>query len=117
MSYYSGLSLACLGETEEARRMFEQMLEYAADLRRREPKIDYFATSLPLMLLFNDDLRKRNEVTAAFLEAQAKLGLGEKEEGMGLLRSVLSADRNHVGAADLMAELELEADPRSATRR
>ncbi len=116
MSYYSGLSLACLGKTEEARRMFEQMLEYAKNLRTTVPKIDYFATSLPLMLLFNDDLRKRNEVTAAFLAAQAKLGLGEKAEGLELLRGVLSADRNHAGAADLIAELELEAEPRSAAR-
>jgi tetratricopeptide (TPR) repeat protein len=117
MSYYSGLSLACLGETEEARRFFERLREYAMNLRRAEPKIDYFATSLPLMLLFNDDLRKRNEVTATFLEAQAKLGLGATAEGMELLRSVLSADRNHAGAADLMVELALGADPRSAARR
>ena len=117
MSYYSALSLACLGETEEARQMFEQMLAYGGELRRREPKIDYFATSLPLMLLFNDDLRKRNELTAAFLEGQAKLGLGEKAEGLELLRSVLSADGNHAGAADLIAEIELEADPHSAARR
>lgn len=117
MSYYSGLSLACLGKAEEAWRLFEQMLEYAGALRRSEPKIDYFATSLPLMLLFNDDLRKRNEVAAALLEAQAKLGLGEKAEGLELLRTVLSADCNHAGAADLMAELELTADPRPAARR
>jgi hypothetical protein len=44
-------------------------------------KIDYFATSLPTMLLFDDDLQFRQETTALFLQAQAQLGSGQKSEG------------------------------------
>ena len=36
----------------------------AEHLLGQEVKIDYFATSLPTMLLFNDDLQQRHAVTA-----------------------------------------------------
>jgi hypothetical protein len=78
-------------------------------LRTEEPKIDYFATSLPQMLLFDDDARKRNEVRADFLEAQARIGLGDPVAGRALLDGVLAADPNNAYAADLVAELELQS--------
>ena len=55
------------------------------------------------MLLFDDDLRFRQETTALFLQAQAQLGLGRTAQGRRLLRSVLERDPNHALAADLLA--------------
>jgi hypothetical protein len=54
------------------------------------------------MLLFNDDLQKRNAIEAMFFEAQALLGLGQGEEGRRLLQHVLELDQNHAGAADVL---------------
>ncbi len=68
----------------------------------RRPKIDYFATSLPAMLLFDEDLARRQTITARFLEAQARLGLGEEADGLRLLEEVLAMDNAHTGAIDLL---------------
>jgi hypothetical protein len=65
-------------------------------------KLDYFATSLPTMLLFTDDLERRQETTAIFLEAQAHLGLGRTTVARRLLCEILRRDPSHALAADLI---------------
>jgi hypothetical protein len=54
------------------------------------------------MLLFDEDLARRQTITARFLEAQARLGLGEEAEGLRLLQEVLAMDNAHTGAIDLL---------------
>lgn len=106
MTYYRALSLRELGQAEEASRLLRDLEAYAGRLLRTKATVDYFATSLPAMLLFDDDLQKRRTIAARFLQAQAKLALGRKAQARKLLNEVLSLDRNHAGAADLLAELE-----------
>ncbi len=77
----------------------------ARRLARTPAKIDYFATSLPTMLLFDDDLDARQQTTGLFLEAQANLGLGRRARARALLATVLKRDPAHALAADLVAEL------------
>ena len=109
LSYYNALALTRLGRAREADDLLQRLLEFAVALRTEDPKIDYFATSLPQMLLFEDDARKRNAVRADFLEAQARIGLGDIAAGRKLLDCVLGADPNNAYAADLLAELELQS--------
>ena len=61
------------------------------------------------MLLFEDDARKRNAVRGDFIEAQARIGLGDVAAGRELLDRVLTADPNNAYAADSIAELELQS--------
>ncbi|HEX3627246.1 MAG TPA: DUF5107 domain-containing protein [Verrucomicrobiae bacterium] len=105
MTYYSGLALKKLGETAKAKKLFQDLLGYARTLQRSTAKIDYFATSLPTMLIFEDDLQFRQETTALFLQAQALLGLGKQTQAKGLLKRVLSRDPSHAQAADLLSEI------------
>ena len=72
---------------------------------KAKAKIDYFATSLPTMLLFDDDLQYCQATTALFLQAQARLGLGQKVSAKKLLQQVLQRDPNHALANDLNYEL------------
>ncbi len=102
MTYYSALSWERLGQRAKARKLFRELLAYATKLEKAPAKIDYFATSLPAMLLFDDDIRFRQETTALFLQAQAHLGLGNRAKGRSLLRNVLKRDPNHALAADLV---------------
>lgn len=104
MTYYSALSLERLGRRAEAHKLLRGLLTYARNLARQPAKIDYFATSLPTMLLFDDDLTARQLTTALFLEAQARLGLGETTAARRLLRTVLKRDPNHAVAADLLGK-------------
>jgi tetratricopeptide (TPR) repeat protein len=101
MTYYSALSWEKLGEKAKAKKLLKDLLSYAKGLSKSKAKIDYFATSLPTMLLFDDDLQFRQETTALFLEAQARLGLGETAAAKKLLAEVLKRDPNHALASDL----------------
>jgi tetratricopeptide (TPR) repeat protein len=104
MTFYSALSLERLDRTAKAKKLLNDLLAYAEKLAKTPAKIDYFATSLPTMLLFDDDLQFRQETSALFLQAQAHLGLGQKSEAKSLLQKVLRRDPNHAFAADLLAE-------------
>lgn len=102
MTYYSALAWQCLGHRMKARRLLKDLLAHALKLEKQPTSIDYFATSLPTMLLFNDDVQSRQKTTALFLQGLARLGLGQKAKARALLRSVLERDPNHAQAADLM---------------
>ncbi|HUA39029.1 MAG TPA: DUF5107 domain-containing protein [Candidatus Sulfopaludibacter sp.] len=102
MTYYSALSWEKLGWRAKAKKLFRDLLVYAQRLQKSRAKVDYFATSLPTMLLFEDDLQFRQETAALFLQAQAQLGLGKKARANSLLRTVLRRDPNHAFAADFL---------------
>ena len=104
MTYYSALSWEKLGQKAKAKKLFRDLLAYAQQLQKSEAKIDYFATSLPTMLLFDDDLQFRQETAALFLQAQARLGLGQPTPAKKLLTNVLKRDPNHALAADLISQ-------------
>lgn len=103
MTYYSALALARLGRKTQARQLLRDLLGHARSLAKAGAKIDYFATSLPTMLLFDEDLPARQRTTAKFLEAQARLGLGQPVVAHRLLASILRRAPNHALAADLLA--------------
>ena len=105
MTYYSALAWEELGQSAKPKKLFRDLFTYAQKLQKTQAKIDYFATSLPTMLLFDDDLQRRQETTALFLQSQAQLGLGRKPQAKKLLATVLQRDPNHALAADLNKEL------------
>jgi tetratricopeptide (TPR) repeat protein len=104
MTYYAALSWERLGKEAKAKRLLRELLAYGRQLEKTPSRIDYFATSLPTMLLFEDDLQSRQTTTARFLQAQARLGLRARAQGRALLKTVLQRDPNHARAADLLAE-------------
>jgi hypothetical protein len=111
MTYYSALAAQRLGRGQAARRLLRALRDHARRLASAPATIDYFATSLPTMLLFDDDPARRQRITAWVLEAQACLGLGEEAAGRRLLRQVLRQDPSHALAADLLAEREIRVAP------
>jgi tetratricopeptide (TPR) repeat protein len=108
MTYWSAMALRRLGRDKEATSLFVGILDYATALERKTPKIDYFATSLPTMLLFEEDLQKRQHITATFLHAQALSGLGLGTEAQAALDEVQRLDQSHAGARDLLPEISAE---------
>jgi hypothetical protein len=59
------------------------------------------------MLLFDEDLGRRNRMEAQYLQAQAMAGLGNSAESEQMLQSVLATDGNHMGAADLLQQIRM----------
>jgi len=106
MTYYSARAWEKLGQRAKAEKLFRDLLAYARQLQKTKAKIDYFATSLPTMLLFDDDLQFRQETNARFLQAQAQFGLGRRSAAKKLWSTVLRRDPNHALAADFSAEIE-----------
>ncbi len=104
MTYYSALAWERLGQKARARKLLRDLLAYGRKLQIHRARIDYFATSLPTLLLFDDDLQFRQETTALFLQAQALLGLGQRAAAKKLCQRVLKRDPNHGLAADLVTE-------------
>jgi hypothetical protein len=57
------------------------------------------------MLLFNEDLVRRNRIESLFLRAEAAAGLNRAAEAQTLLEEVLKLDSSHAGASDLLEQL------------
>jgi tetratricopeptide (TPR) repeat protein len=105
MTFWTALALKRLGREEESQSIFQRIHDLSCELEHAEPEMDYFATSLPAMLLFEEDLHQRNRMDALFLRAQAFAGLNRKRDAQDLLSEVLAIDANHQAAADLFSQL------------
>lgn len=116
MTYWRGAALNRLDQTSLAREVYRDIAAYADRLNQTEPKVDYYATSLPTMLLVHEDLARRNHILASFLRAQATHGLYGPEASRSLLRTVLALDSNHAAASDLLLQAEF-AHPVALARK
>lgn len=105
LSYYSALALKALGHADRSTTMFNDIKEYAKNKLKEEANIDYFATSLPLLLVFEDDLQIRNTADSKFLMALAEFGLDNRQEAVSLVNEVLTINTMHLGAKDLKNEI------------
>ncbi len=101
-AYYRALAMRQLGD-DAASEALQRLHRYAEKQMDAEVRIDYFATSLPNFLLFDDDLQQRNRIECLFLRGVARLGLGRQMDGEADLRHVLALDQNH-----MLARLELD---------
>ncbi|CRK80276.1 tetratricopeptide repeat protein [Neobacillus massiliamazoniensis] len=96
--FYQGLSMLKLKNDKEAKRRFNKLIDYGENHLFDDPKIDYFAVSLPDFLVFEDDLKKRNEIHCRYMMALGLIGLNKYEQANAQLKMVLSLDPNHQGA-------------------
>jgi tetratricopeptide (TPR) repeat protein len=101
-TFWVASCLDALGDHEAAAALLTKIQTFARPLEHQRPVIDYFATSLPTMLLFDDDLALRNRIQSMYLSAQAALSLGQPAEAEALVREVLQLDPSHSGAHDLI---------------
>jgi tetratricopeptide (TPR) repeat protein len=104
--YWAARAEQALGRQPRARRHLQALLAAARRLAAVPATIDYFATSLPTMLLFDDDLNVRQKTTAQFIEAAARHGLGEISKASRFLGEVLRRDPAHALAADFLAMID-----------
>ena len=65
---------------------------------RDEVKIDYFAVSMPDLLIWEEDLQIRNEIHCRYMMGLGYLGLGNSTQAREELDAVISLDINHQGA-------------------
>jgi len=111
--YFRAQGTRALGNEDEAHTLFASLLETAGKQLGTNPKIDYFATSLPNLLLFNDDLTKRNDTEAQFLIALAHHGQGNLAKAVQMLESIIREDPNHLLAMEMLGWFKDEVKPAS----
>jgi tetratricopeptide (TPR) repeat protein len=105
-SYFRALALRELGDEEAARKILSELAGFAEEKSKAIAKIDYFATSLPNLLLFDDDLGERNRIESRFLGALAEDGLGDRGKAIDGLREVIASDPNHLPAGFVLQWIE-----------
>jgi hypothetical protein len=98
MTHYRALSLRELGMDDKARALLKDLKSFASKKLKQKVTIDYFATSLPLLLVFEEDLQKRNQWEAIYLMALAEKGLGNDKKAQDLAGKVLTLNAMHSGA-------------------
>jgi len=106
MAYYSILSFTRLGEHDAARGLTDDLEELVKELQTTPASVDYFATSLPTLLLFTEDLEARQITTAMILQAQVALLRGEPSRAAELVKEALRREPSRVRALDLQRQLE-----------
>jgi tetratricopeptide (TPR) repeat protein len=98
MVFYQGLALVSLGRDAEASRCFTTLVDYGLSHLNDAAAVDYFAVSLPDLLLFDADLQLKNELHCRYMLALGYLGLQQQDEAEAQFERILELDVNHLGA-------------------
>ncbi len=75
--YYQGLALKALGRTDEAEKRFRSLIDFGLAHIDEEFVMDYFAVSLPDLLVWDEDLGKRNRENCQYLIDLGTKGLAQ----------------------------------------
>ena len=96
--FYQGLAWKKIGRKDKASLIFNRLIEYGKMHMNDEVKIDYFAVSLPDLLIFEDDLNLRNKLHCLYMTGLSYLGLNETTAATAAFEQVLAGDNMHFGA-------------------
>lgn len=96
--FYQGLALAKLGKQEEAKERFNNLITYGKKHISDKVKIDYFAVSLPDLIIWDDDLDRRNILHCKYLMGLGYLGSGNLSQAEEIFSMILNEDSYHIGA-------------------
>jgi len=94
--FYQGLAWQALGHTDKATEIFRRLVDFGEKHLNDKITLDYFAVSLPDLLVFEVDLDLRNHIHCLYLIGLGYLGLGL--DYATLFDQVLELNVNHQGA-------------------
>ncbi len=106
MIFYQGLALEALGRREEALGRFNGLISFGEKHLFDEVKIEYFAVSLPDMMIFEEDLNQRNKVHCLFMLALGHMGKKEMGQAEKYMKQAAALDKTHMGIRIHMPLLE-----------
>jgi tetratricopeptide (TPR) repeat protein len=95
---YQAFALLKLNQPGEAARCLRRLVAYSQQHLNDEVKLDYFAVSLPDLMIFDDDLNKRNRIHCLYMEGLGYLGLQQWRQAKECFGLVLDLDESHQGA-------------------
>jgi len=96
--FYQGLAWLKLEDGKKAKEIFEKLIRFATQHINDKIEIDYFAVSLPDLLVFDQDLTLKNKVHCDYLTGLGLLGLHKPAEAKTHFKNILAINNNHQGA-------------------
>ncbi len=95
--FYQGLALLKLGREGEAHGRFYRLINYGKQHVFEKQVMDYFAVSLPDLLIWEDSLDTKNLIHCKYMLALGYYGMGDTEHAERYLKEVEALDNNHQG--------------------
>ncbi|TBN18668.1 DUF5107 domain-containing protein [Hyunsoonleella pacifica] len=96
--FYQGLALQKLGRNEEANKRFDNLLNYGLEHIDDNVKLDYFAISLPDLLIWEEDLSVINKIHCNYMIGLGKLGKGNDTCATEAFGKVINTNLSHIPA-------------------
>ena len=95
--FYQGLALLKLKRNDEAKIRFDALFDFGMKHINETIKLDYFAVSLPDLLIWEDDLTYRNKIHCHYMLGLGFVGFGDTEKAKYHLLEAEKMDINHQG--------------------
>lgn len=95
--FYAGLAFRALGNENKARAYFNRLVDYGKQHLHDHVSMDYFAVSLPDLLIWDGDLDLSNRIHCLYMLALGYFGLGETAKSTRYLSEAAALDVNHQG--------------------
>lgn len=92
--FYQGMALLKLGREGEAHGRFFKLINYGKQHLFEKQVMDYFAVSLPDLLIWEDSLDKKNQIHCYYMLALGYYGLGDKDRALRYLHAAEQLDIN-----------------------
>ena len=105
--FYAGLCYRALGQEDKARSLFNKLINYGKQHVFEKQVMDYFAVSLPDLLIWEDSLDTKNEIHCKYMLALGYYGMGDKDKALKYLAEVEALDNNHQGIQQFRSLIDL----------
>ncbi len=95
--FYAALCYRKLGQEDKARSLFNKLINYGKQHLFEKQTMDYFAVSLPDLLIWEDSLDNKNVIHCKYMLALGYYGMGDRDKALKYLAEVEALDNNHQG--------------------
>jgi hypothetical protein len=96
--FYQGLSYLKLEDEKSANECFSNLIAYGEKHQNDKIKMDFFAVSLPDLMIFDDDLSTLNYIHCQYLIALGQLGKKDFADSSKTFDKIFLHDLNHNGS-------------------
>jgi len=93
--FYQGAALMRLGQQRQGREIFTRMLDWSKAAINQPVASDFFAVSLPEVVVLDSDPQENHQQHCLFVSALAYLGLGDGARWQQQCAALLADNPNH----------------------
>jgi tetratricopeptide (TPR) repeat protein len=97
--FYQAKAWQKTGNEDYAKVIFENLVVFGKEHIDDQIRIDYFAVSLPELMVFDQDLDNKNAIHCLYVMGLGYLGHNDLQRARECFTEVLQRDVNHIGAS------------------